>query len=157
MPQRDTASFKNSPLAAKAMSHQHRQVTGLEHLTILDTTSFTHWHAALSACIDVLTPSTDHTRVLPEDLQYAPKGFWKYLAHLMQTVLDITKALVAFLQYADCLGAFDNKNGCWARSAMSELWLESRRYQAAVLDLSEIMEWRVREKRAKRGDVVPLR
>lgn len=127
-------------IEVKALLPQYGQSLG--HLDILDTWHFTAWHRVLSACIRDLDEQIGH--VAPTlhlgGLLSATKGFWKDVLHLTDTMLQITKALVVFLQSAIKLGGFGRGNVHWAREVMGRLRSECHRVVAAVYGLVEVRE-----------------
>ncbi|KAK4542666.1 hypothetical protein LTR36_006238 [Oleoguttula mirabilis] len=124
-----------------------------KHLEILNTAEFTAWLDTLCACIRILDQQTDHAAppspsLQLRDLKYAPKGFWKYISHLMHVTAEITKALVAFLQRAIELGAFARGNVYWARAMVGGLRVECHRVVAVVVGMITVREGRARRRRA---------
>jgi len=135
-------------------SHALTHAQNLEYLTISDTTSFTYWHAALSSCMSILDQSTMGSRLKLriKDLHTANRSVWAYVSHLTQVVLNIVKALVAFLQRCSiCDSGLDRKHGYWIQDVVVGLRVECWRSIEAVAHLTAVMEDRLRHRRARRA------
>jgi len=126
--------------------HQAAPVNDLPNLIIPDTTRFTEWHKILTTSLEVLEQRKDFK---DHDFFSAPNSFWQWLANLSQAMLEITKALVVFLQHAHTRGAFEG-NGIWAGEMVGRLRVQCSGYRLAVWQIAGIMEGRLEERKRRR-------